>query len=178
MNELRAARRMSLWVLPLTVGACGASIQSIFALQAPRYASAMRQHNISFARSPRHADVVLVAGALTRGTLGQVRRLLAGVPQPRAIIVVGNCAINGCIFQGSSRLVVNAAERLSANVEIAGCPPAPEAILSSIITARRLLAGEETMEAEGMVGSNDTNVRDGSGAASVCASGGDEEGEA
>jgi Ni,Fe-hydrogenase III small subunit len=178
MSELRAARQMSLLVLPVAVGACGASLQSICALQAPRYASAMRQYGISFVRSPRHADVVLVAGALTRGALGQVRRLLAGVPQPRAIIAVGNCAIDGCIFQGSPRLVVNAAAKLGANVEIAGCPPGPEAILSSIITARRLLAGEETTGAEDMGSNNDSNVREGSGETRVSASGGDEEGKA
>jgi Ni,Fe-hydrogenase III small subunit len=147
MSELRAARRMSLWVLPLAVGACGASVQSIYALQAPRYASALRRHNISFARSPRHADVVLVAGALTQGARERVQRLLAGIPRPRAIIAVGNCAIDGCIFGGSERLVASAAEIIGANVEIAGCPPAPEQILSSIVTARRLLTGEGEPEA-------------------------------
>src|SRR5690349_5670020 len=100
MSESQAARGMTVWALPLPVGACGASVQSIFALRAPRYATALRQRNISFARSPCHADIALVAGVVTRAALGQVRRLLTGIPQPRAIIAVGNCALDGCIFQG------------------------------------------------------------------------------
>lgn len=171
MSEPGAARSMALWVLPLAVGACGASMQSIVALHAPRYASALREHNISFARSPRHADVVLVAGALTRSALGRVRRLLAGIPQPRAIIAVGNCAIDGCIFQGGGRLVASAAEDIGANVEIAGCPPAPEAILSSILTARQLLAGEDVPG----IASTDTMDRAGGDEARVSANDGDEE---
>ena len=153
-------------------------MQSIVALRAPRYASAMRQYNISFARSPRHADVVLVTGALTGGALGQARRLLAGIPQPRAIIAVGNCAIDGCIFRGSPRLVASAAESLGAHVEIAGCPPAPEAILSSILTAKRLLSGEESARTEEGASRNDRDIRDGRGESRVSASGGDEEDEA
>jgi formate hydrogenlyase subunit 7 len=143
MSEPQAASEMTVWALPLPVGACSASVQSIFALHAPRYTSAMRQRNISFVRSPRHADIALVAGVVTRAAFSRVRRLLASIPQPRAIIAVGNCAIDGCIFQGSPRLVANAAGRLGANVEIAGCPPAPEAILSAIMTAQRLLAGKD-----------------------------------
>lgn len=172
MSELQAARRMSLWVLPLAVGACGASMQSIFALRAPRYASSLRQYNISFARGPRHADIVLVVGALTRGALGQMRRVFASIPQPRVIIAVGNCAIDGCIFQGSSRLVAGAGETVGANVEIAGCPPAPEAILSSILTARQLLAGEAGVD------SRAESVRASGDVARVSAGDGDEEGGA
>lgn len=160
MSESQAARRMTVWALPLPVGACSASVQSIFALQAPRYASAMRQRHISFARHPRHADIALVAGVVTRAALGQVRRLLAGIPQPRAIIAVGACAIDGCIFQRSPTLVANAAERLGANVEIAGCPPTPEAILSAIMTAQRLLAGEETTNINTSLVGDEIDLRD------------------
>jgi Ni,Fe-hydrogenase III small subunit len=129
-------------VLPLDSGGCGACAQQIYGLLAERYAADLRAHGVSFARSPRHADIVLVTGALSAAAREPVRQLLAGVPQPRALIAVGNCAIGGCVFRGSPHLVPDGAETLDVNVEIGGCPPAPHAILEAILEASQLLAAE------------------------------------
>ena len=129
-------------MLPLDSGGCGACAQQIYELLAERYISDLREHGVSFARSPRHADIVLVTGALSGVAREPVRQLLAGVPQPRALIAVGNCAIGGCVFRGSPHLVPDGAETLDVNVEIGGCPPAPQAILEAIVEASQLLAAE------------------------------------
>lgn len=169
----RAARRTSVWVLPLETGGCGACLQSIYALLAPQYASQLRAHGISFARSPRHADVLLAAGALTAAAREPAQRLVQSVPQPRALVAVGNCAIDGCVFAGSPVLVKSAADALDAHVEIAGCPPAPSAILAAILEAGQLLAGEDEVdedeadepadEAEGEAEEDGEITRDGEG---------------
>lgn len=142
MERTRASRRPSVWVLPLDSSGCGACTQQIYALQAPRYTQELHAHGVQWARSPRHADIVLITGALSRAAREPLRRVLAGVPQPRALVAVGNCAINGCVFHGSPEVVSDGAEELDVNVEIAGCPPSPQAILDAIVEASQLLAAE------------------------------------
>ncbi len=148
MNEFEVARRAAVWVLPLDTGGCGATLQNIYALLAPRYAGSLRAQGVSFARSPRHADIVLIAGPLSQAAREPVRRLLESVPQPRALVAVGNCAIDGCVFAGSPEVTANPAEALDVHIEVGGCPPAPSAILAAIVEAKRLLAGEDVEEVE------------------------------
>lgn len=147
MDTNRPPLRASVWVLSLDSGGCSACTQQIYALQAPRYAQELRVHGVQWARSPRHADVVLVTGALAQASRVPVRRMLAGVPQPRALVAVGNCAIGGCVFRGSPEVVDDGAEELDVNVEIAGCPPSPQAILDAIVEASQLLAAEHSWSA-------------------------------
>jgi Ni,Fe-hydrogenase III small subunit len=142
--------------LSADTGGCGGCAQQIAALQAPRYAAELRGQGISLARSPRHADVILITGALTEVARAPIRQLLDGVPQPRALVAVGNCAIDGCVFHGSPVLSDSAAEALDVNVEIAGCPPSPRQIMDAIREAAQLLRSEgdwaegpEVMEDEG-----------------------------
>lgn len=170
MERTRPSRRSSVWALPLDTGGCGACTQQIYALQAPRYAQELRAHGVQWARSPRHADVVLITGALSQAAREPIRRVLAGVPQPRALVAVGNCAINGCVFNGSPEVVADVAEELDVNVEIAGCPPSPQAILDAIVEASQLLAAESGWNAPA-----DPETDDDPGAESSEAAGGEQE---
>ena len=163
----KAARRVSVWALPLQTGGCGACTQSVYALQAPTYAKALEARGISFARSPRHADVILISGPMTTVAREAVRAVTAAAPLPRALVAVGNCAIDGCVFAGSPYITASAAEDLDVNVEIAGCPPAPDAILAAIAEAADLLASAESSQEEGEAGS-------GEGAEGEAADAGDE----
>lgn len=142
METTRQRRGTAVWVLPLDSSGCGACTQQIYALLGPRYAAQLRARGISLARSPHHADIVLITGALAEAAREPLQRVLAGVPQPRALVAVGNCAIGGCVFRGSPHLLADGAERLDVNVEIAGCPPTPQSILEAIIEAAQLLSGE------------------------------------
>lgn len=150
---------MPVRVLPIFAGGCGACMQSVLAIQAPRYAADLRARHITFARSPRHADILLITGPVTQGSLDELRAYIEATPEPRALVAVGDCAIDGGFFQGSPDLVESAAEALDVHVEIAGSPPAPSAILAAIVEAAELLssadaatedeeeAGEEEAEA-------------------------------
>ena len=151
MMTPRESRRGAVAVLPVAAGGCSACAQSIDALQATRYAAALREQGISFTRSPRHADIVLISGTVTTASLDALRRYLDAVPQPRALIAVGDCAIDGGVFAGAQGLVDSPAEALDVNVEIAGCPPSPTAILTAIGEAAQLLAhavADEAVAAE------------------------------
>ena len=138
------AQRRPAAVLLVPAGGCSACAQSALALLAPRYSGALAERGIVFTHSPRHADVVLVTGTVTGDSLDALRRYLDGVPQPRALVAVGDCAIDGGVFAGAAQLVQSPAEALDVNVEIAGCPPSPESILAAIGEAVQLLDGDES----------------------------------
>ena len=148
METNRHSQRTSIWVQQLDTG-CGACVQQIYGLLAPRYAAQLRALDISLARSPRHADVVLLTGPFSEAARAPLQRVLDAVPEPRAVIAVGNCAIGGCVFRGSPHVLNDGAEALDVNVEIAGCPPSPRAILDAIVEAAQLLAAA-TSEADGV----------------------------
>ena len=131
------ARQHGVWIVSLNIGSCNGCDQMIQALLAPRYQLARR--GITYATSPRHADIILLAGALTQRTLEPVQRVIAQVPDPHAIIAVGDCVLNGSVFAGSPEIIPNAADLLGVNVEIAGNPPTPVQILQAIEEAARLL---------------------------------------
>jgi Ni,Fe-hydrogenase III small subunit len=130
-------------VFHVQAGGCGACAQSVYALLAPRYSAALAERGLTFTNSPRHADIVLLTGTVTTSSLDDLRRYLDGVPQPRALVAVGDCAIDGGVFAGAPGLVDSPAEALDVNVEIAGCPPSPEAILAAVAEAAQLLDGDE-----------------------------------
>jgi Ni,Fe-hydrogenase III small subunit len=124
-------------------GGCDACVQSILALQSSRYAKALHAARVSFAQTPRHADVLLISGPLTKAARESIGAVVAATPQQRALIAVGDCAINGCVFAGSPAYDTSAATAFDVHVEIEGCPPAPLAILDAIGAAQELLAQAE-----------------------------------
>jgi membrane-bound hydrogenase subunit mbhJ len=131
------SRHHAVWCLTLNIGSCNGCDQQIQSLLAPRYQLARR--GITFALSPRHADIILLTGVLTHRSLEPVRRVLAQVPDPHAIVAVGDCVIDGSVFAGSADVLPDAADLLGVNVEIAGNPPSPAQILRAIEEAARLL---------------------------------------
>jgi Ni,Fe-hydrogenase III small subunit len=124
-------------------GGCGACVQSILALQATRYAKALHAARVSFAQAPRHADILLISGPLTETARTSIEQVIAATPQQRALIAVGDCAIDGCMFADSPAHSGSAATAFDVHVEIEGCPPMPLAILDAIGAARELLAQAE-----------------------------------
>ncbi|HZC08009.1 MAG TPA: hypothetical protein VE338_20400 [Ktedonobacterales bacterium] len=140
MSDLSAAHR-AVFVASAHTGGCSACAQSLAALEAPRYAKRLNALGVTFARALRHADVILLCGALTEQARASIGALLDGAPHPRALVAVGDCAINGCVFAGSPCLTTPLAQVFNANVVIGGCPPAPLAIIEAIAEAQRLLSG-------------------------------------
>ncbi|MHB1065993.1 MAG: NADH-quinone oxidoreductase subunit B family protein [Candidatus Nanopelagicales bacterium] len=82
--------------------------------------------------SPRHADVVLATGVVTRNMLDPLRRTIDATPRPRLVIALGDCARDGGVFTGAYGVVGAVADVVDVDLEIPGCPPEPQAIVSAL----------------------------------------------
>ena len=82
--------------------------------------------------SPRHADVVLVTGVVTRNMLEPLRRTVEATPQPRLVLAVGDCARSCGVFAGAYGVAGAVADAVDVELEVAGCPPEPAAIVEAL----------------------------------------------
>lgn len=84
--------------------------------------------------SPRHADALMVTGPVTRNMAEPLRRTYEAVPRPRVVVAVGDCARDCGVFAGAYGVVGPVREVVPVDVEVAGCPPRPEAIVEAVRT--------------------------------------------
>lgn len=82
--------------------------------------------------SPRHADVVLVTGVVTRNMAEPLRLTVEATPEPRLVVAVGDCARNCGMFRGAYGVVGAAGDVVPVDLEVPGCPPEPEAIVEAL----------------------------------------------
>lgn len=92
---------------------------------------------IKFVASPRHADMLLVTGPVTRNMAQALQLTYDATPEPKLIVAVGDCAINGGIFGKSYATLGGVDKVLPVDLAIPGCPPEPIEILQGILTAVR-----------------------------------------
>lgn len=92
---------------------------------------------IKFVASPRHADMLLITGPISRNMSTALAMTHEATPSPKLVVAVGDCAINGGIFGESYATIGGASKVLSVDYEIPGCPPEPIVILQGILTAVR-----------------------------------------
>ena len=96
---------------------------------------------IKFVASPRHADMLLITGPISRNMSTALSMTYDATPSPKLVVAVGDCAINGGIFGESYATIGGASKVLSVDYEISGCPPEPIVILQGILTAVRYKLG-------------------------------------
>jgi Ni,Fe-hydrogenase III small subunit len=82
--------------------------------------------------SPRHADALIVTGPVTRNMAEPLRRTYDAVPAPKTVIALGDCACNCGVFAGAYGVAGAVCDVIPVDVEIAGCPPRPEAIVEAL----------------------------------------------
>ena len=92
---------------------------------------------IKFVASPRHADMLLVTGPVSRNMSRALAVTDEAMPAPKIVVAVGDCAINGGIFGESYASLGGVSKVLTVDLEIPGCPPEPLVILEGILTAVR-----------------------------------------
>ncbi|MBI5889620.1 MAG: NADH-quinone oxidoreductase subunit B family protein [Nitrosomonadales bacterium] len=90
---------------------------------------------IKFVASPRHADLLLVTGPVSRHMEVALKRTYDATPEPKLVVAVGDCACNGGIFGESYATCGKVANVIPVDVVVSGCPPTPTAILQGILTA-------------------------------------------
>jgi Ni,Fe-hydrogenase III small subunit len=90
---------------------------------------------IKFVASPRHADLLLVTGPVSRNMEVALKRTYDATPEPKLVVAIGDCGCNGGIFGESYASCGKVANVIPVDVVVSGCPPTPTAILQGILTA-------------------------------------------
>lgn len=127
----------SLWVYHANTGACNGCDIEVINVLTPYYDA--ERFGIRLVGSPRHADVILVSGPVTRQVAPALKRLLDAVPAPKLVIAVGSCACGGGSWFDTYSTMGGADRVVPVDYYIPGCPPRPEAILYGAAVAMGLL---------------------------------------
>ncbi len=130
--------RGSLSIRQVDAGSCNGCELEIHALGNPYYD--IERFGVHFVASPRHADVLLVTGPVSRHMEYALRRAWEVAPAPRWVIASGDCAIDGGEFAGSHACCGGVGQVLPVDLRIPGCPPSPRMLLAGILA---LLQGAE-----------------------------------
>src|SRR5579862_3527175 len=130
----RAARRRlgrSLSIREVDAGSCNGCELEIHALQNAFYD--LERFGLRFVASPRHADVLLVTGPVTKNMREALERTYNATPDPKWVVAVGDCAADGGIFAGSYALAGGVNAVIPVDLHIAGCPPRPVDLLKGLL---------------------------------------------
>ncbi|RMF10792.1 MAG: NADH-quinone oxidoreductase subunit NuoB [Alphaproteobacteria bacterium] len=121
----------SLSIREVDAGSCNGCELEIHALSNAYYD--LERFGIHFVASPRHADVLLVTGPVTRNMREALERTYNATPAPKWVIAVGDCALNGGCFAGSYAVVGGVSQVVPVDLHIPGCPPNPVEILKGLL---------------------------------------------
>ncbi len=132
------ARRKSLWVLHYNSGGCNGCDIEILDLLTPRYD--VERLGILKEASPRHADVLLCTGPVTRQSRDRMRRIYAQIPAPKWVVVIGSCGSSGGVFQGAPSVMGGVDQLLPVDMYVPGCPARPEAIIDAMAQLMEAIA--------------------------------------
>jgi membrane-bound hydrogenase subunit mbhJ len=122
-----------LWVYHLNTGSCNGCDIEILAVLTPRYDA--ERFGIKLVGSPRHADVLLATGPVVRQMVPRVKRIYEQIPDPKLVMAIGNCGIEGDVFYESYSLAGPIDQIIPVDVYVPGCPPRPEAIIHGVAMA-------------------------------------------
>ncbi|WGS01230.1 NADH-quinone oxidoreductase subunit NuoB [Bradyrhizobium sp. ISRA443] len=128
-----ARRRLgrSLSIREVDAGSCNGCELEIHALNNAYYD--VERFGIRFVASPRHADVLLVTGPVTKNMREALERTYNATPNPKWVVAVGDCARDGGCFAGSYAVVGGVSAVVPVDLHIPGCPPSPMTILRSLL---------------------------------------------
>ena len=128
----RSVLGRSLSIREVDAGSCNGCELEIHALNNPVYD--LERFGLRFVASPRHADVLLVTGPLTRNMRVALERTWKATPDPKWVVALGDCACTGGVFAGSYACVGAVSEAVPVDLRIPGCPPRPIEILKGLVT--------------------------------------------
>ncbi|HTR74138.1 MAG TPA: hypothetical protein VMH33_02630 [Solirubrobacterales bacterium] len=121
----------SLAIRHVDAGSCNACEHELTATAAPQYD--LQRFGLDIVASPRHADVLLVTGPVTKRMEGALLAAHAAMPEPRRVAALGDCALGCNVLADPSELAVPLDRLLPVDIRIVGCPPTPAEIARAIV---------------------------------------------
>jgi Ni,Fe-hydrogenase III small subunit len=121
----------SLAIREVDAGSCNGCELEIHALNNAFYD--LERFGLRFVASPRHADVLLVTGPVTKNMREALMRTYAATPDPKWVVAVGDCAVDGGLFAEGYAVVGGVGNIVPVDLHIRGCPPTPEQLLKGLI---------------------------------------------
>jgi len=128
---VRWSRKKSPWILHLNSGACNACDIEIVAALTPRFD--VERLGVLLKATPRHADVIISTGPVTRQIKDRIIRIYEQTPEPKFVIAVGACAMSGCVYRGAYNIMGGLDQVIPVNIYVPGCPARPDAILDGVV---------------------------------------------
>jgi len=125
------ARIKSPWILHFNTGACNACDIEIIATLTPRYD--LERFGVQLKATPRHADVLVCSGPVTRQTKDRLVRIYEQMPEPKFVIAVGTCACTGGVFHDCYNVMAGINAVIPVSLFIPGCPASPKAIIDGVV---------------------------------------------
>ncbi len=135
-REIREIVGRAVNIRQLDAGSCNGCEAEISALSNPYYD--LERFGINFVASPKHADILLITGPVTRNMAKAVELTYEATPSPKLVVAVGACGIGGGIFGGSDAVVGPVNAVVPVDAYIPGCPPTPAMLLTGILRALRI----------------------------------------
>ena len=132
-QQVRDVLGRALCIRHVDGGSCNGCELEIHALNNPIYN--IEGLGIRFVASPRHADLLLVTGPISRHMETALRRTYDATPDPKIVVAVGDCGCTGGVFGENYASLGRVANVLPVNVQVPGCPPSPERLMQAILTA-------------------------------------------
>lgn len=132
LNRLvRWSRIKSPWILHLNSGACNACDIEIVAALTPRFD--LERFGVLLKATPRHADVIICTGPVTRQIKDRLLRIYEQVPDPKFVVAVGACAMSGCVYRGAYNVLGGIDQVIPVDAYVPGCPSRPDAIMDGVV---------------------------------------------
>ena len=139
-NSARRRLGRSLALRQVDAGSCNGCELEIHALSNAFYD--LERLGIRFVASPRHADVLLVTGPVTKNMREALERTYRATPDPKWVVAVGDCALDGGVFAGSYAVIGGVSNVVPVDLHIRGCPPSPNELLKGLIALLEQTSGK------------------------------------
>jgi NADH-quinone oxidoreductase B subunit len=130
-NLAKWARKKSPWILLFNSGSCNACDIEVIAAVTPKFD--VERFGIQVKGSPRHADVLVVTGPVTRQQASRLRRIYDQMPDPKYVVAMGSCGSTGGVFKGLYNVLEGVDKVLPVDAYVAGCPPRPDEIIDGVV---------------------------------------------
>jgi len=127
----RARLGRSLSIRHVDAGSCNGCELEMHALSNAFYD--LERFGLRFVASPRHADVLTVTGPVTVNMRDALLRTYEAMPDPKWVVAIGGCAVDGGLFAGSAAIVGGVKDVLPVDITIRGCPPNPRQLLAGLL---------------------------------------------